>query len=459
MSVSAQAPIDDGNRMIGSRLPPGPRQPAVIQTAAFLARPISFFERARARFGKRFTVRVVGMPPLVMLSEPDQLRELFLAPPEVLHAGETARILEPVVGSRSLALLDEEPHLEQRKLMLPAFHGEKMQQHSDLMGEVIEREVARWPRDEAFALHPRLRSLGLEIILRTVFGLRPGQRLDTMRRLLTEILDFGVKPYSSIPWLQRDFAGHGPWARYTRLQEQVDDIVLQLIGESRVEHADGDSVLVMLAAARLEDGTPMSDQELRDQLMTLVIVGHETTASELAWAFACLAREPKVRDRLVREIDREGDGEYLTATINEILRRRPVLPTSQGRLVKKPIEIGGWTYPPDVCLIANAYLLHHDPDIYQDPYAFRPERFLDEQPRTYTWVPFGGGRRRCLGAGFATLQMKLVLRVVLSRLELRPASAAVEVGKRRSIMLSPRNGARIVLREYAKHRPAESLVR
>jgi cytochrome P450 len=202
----------------------------------------------------------------------------------------------------------------------------------------------------------------------------------------------------------------------------------------------------MLLGARHEDGSAMSPQELRDELMPLLVAGHETTASELAWAFERLARSPAALERLVDEIDRGEDDAYLTATIQETLRRRPVLPNAAPRLVKQPVEIGGWTYQPGVCLVANAYLIHHDPAIYPDPYAFKPERFLEEQPGTYTWIPFGGGRRRCLGASFATVEMKIVLRTILSRSEIVAGDGA-ELSRRRSITLSPRHGASTVLRE------------
>jgi cytochrome P450 len=433
-----------------TQLPPGPRQPAAIQTIGWWARPVAFLERARAAYGKRFTIRLLGAPPFVILSEPEQLKEVFAAPPDVLHPGEGAQILEPIVGRNSVILLDERPHLEQRKLMLPAFHGEKMARLSGLMAETAQREVAGWPRDEPVTMHPRFQALTLEIILRTVFGLDPGGRLDELRDLLTEILDFGSKPYSVLPPLQRSFAGHGPWARFASLRARADELVYELIDERRVVGSDRDDILALLLAARHEDGSPMGDEEIRDELMTLLVAGHETTASELAWAFERLAREPAVLDRLTAEID-SGDGDaYLTATIQETLRRRPVLPNAEPRLVKKAVEVGGWTYPPGVCLIANAYLVHHDPDVYEAPYEFRPERFLDEQPGTYTWIPFGGGRRRCIGASFATLEMKIVLQTVLAAHRIAPANGALELTRRRSITLSPRRGARTILTERAR---------
>jgi cytochrome P450 len=427
------------------KLPPGPRQPKTVQTIGWQTRPIAYMERCRARYGKRFTIRLLGAPPFVMLSDPDDVKELFTAPPEVLHPGEGARILEPVVGSNSVILLDERDHLEQRKLMLPAFHGERMERLSGLMADVAEREAARWPRDEPLALHPRLQALTLEVILRAVFGLDQGSRFDALRERLAAILDIGAHPLSNLPFLQRDFGGLTPWGRFLRLRQEADALIFELIDERRRDDADRDDVLSMLLAARHEDGTPMSPQELRDELMTLLIAGHETTASELAWAFERLPREPAVLSRLVAEID-SGDGDaYLTATIQETLRRRPVLPNAAPRLVKQPVEIGGWTYPPNVCVIANTYLIHHDPRIYDDPYAFRPERFLDQPPGTYTWIPFGGGRRRCLGASFALLEMKIVLRAVLSQCDLRVGGDPLELSRRRSITLSPRHGARTML--------------
>jgi len=444
-----------------ANLPPGPSIPAALQMMGFWSRPIASMERARARYGKRFTVRLLGAPPFVIHSEPDHIKEIFAAPPDVLHPGEGARLLEPIVGANSLILLDEAPHLEQRKLLLPALHGERMNGLDGLMREVTEREVASWPRDEPFVTHDRLTGLTLDIILRAVFGLDPGPRLDEMRSLLTGILEFSMSPTSMIPFAQRSWFGGGPFVEFARLRERTDELIFELVAERRAEGGDRDDVLAMLLEARHEDGSPMSEQELRDELMTMLTAGHETTASQLSWAFAILAREPRVQDELAAEIDR-GDGEeYLTATVQEILRRRPVLPNAEPRLVKKEVEIGGWTFPPDVCLIANAYLLHHDADVYPDPYSFRPERFVGEKPGTYTWIPFGGGRRRCIGAAFASLEMRTVLRAVLETARLEPGADAPEHTRRRAITISPKQGGRTVLRDRKRQgsdpRPSEAL--
>jgi cytochrome P450 len=438
-----------------SGLPAGPPYPVIIQSVGFWKRPRAFMERCRTRYGKRFTIRFVGTPPFVMLSDPADVKEVFSASPEVLHPGEGARVLEPVVGKNSVLLLDEGAHMEQRKLMLPAFHGQKMERLSGLMAEVAEREIAAWPREQAIDLHPRMQRLTLEIVLRAVFGLDPGERLDALRDGLRAQLAFGDRPISLLPppptGVARLLERVGPFVEFLRLQEKTDRLLFELIDERRREDGRRDDVLTMLLSARHEDGSPMSPQELRDELMTLLVAGHETTASTLAWAFERLARSPAVLGCLLEEVD-AGDGDaYLTATIQETLRRRPVLPNVAPRLVKRQVEIGGWAYPPGVCLVANTYLIHHDPEIYPDPYAFRPQRFLDEQPGTYTWIPFGGGRRRCLGASFAMLEMQIVLRSVLAACDLRVAGDDFELARRRNITIRPRDGARAVLRE---RRPA-----
>jgi cytochrome P450 len=426
-----------------SKLPPGPRTPSIVQTIGWWSRPTAYLERCRARYGQRFTIRLLGQSPFVILSDPQDIKQVFLAPPDVLHPGEGARILEPVIGPNSVILLDEEPHLRQRKLLLPAFHGERMQALSGLMSELAEREVASWPLGEPTALHPRLQRLTLEIILRAVFGLERGAQLDELRDLLTDILAFGESPLSLLPPAQRLLKGRGSVGRMERIGVRADELIFELIDERRSQDDAGADVLSMLLAARDEDGQPMKPAELRDELVTALVAGHETTASQLAWALERIARERDVQRRLHDELDGDDDA-YLTATINEILRRRPVLPNAEPRLVKQPIEIGGVSYPPGVVLFASAYLVHHDAAIYPDPYAFRPERFLDQAPGTYTWIPFGGGRRRCLGASFALLEMKLALRAVLARCELRPAGAP-ETTRRRGITFSPSGASRVIL--------------
>jgi cytochrome P450 len=440
-----------------SELPAGPHRLSLIQGIGFWTRPISFYERNRARYGRRFTVRLPGGPPLVMLSDPAEVKEVFTAPPDVLHPGEGARVLEPVVGSRSVILLDEAAHLEQRKLILPAFHGARMEGLSDLVAEVAEAEVSSWPSGSSAALHPLMQRLTLEIILRAVFGLDPGGRLDALRDRLRRMLAFGDRPISLFPprsdgALARMLERVGPFATFMRTQREADELLFELIDERRAERgSDRDDVLSILLEAGHEDGSPMTNEELRDELMTLLVAGHETTASTLAWAFERLSGHRDVLARLVAELDAGEADDYLVATIQETLRRRPVLPNAAPRLVMRPLEVGGWTYPAGVCLVPATYLIHHDPELYPDPYAFRPERFLDCEPGTYTWIPFGGGRRRCIGASFAMLEMRIVLSHVLRARELVPSADGVELARRRNITIRPAGGARAVLEQ---RRPA-----
>jgi cytochrome P450 len=441
--------------------------PVLLQMLGFWKRPASSLERLRKRYGKRVTVQLPFQPPFVLLSDPEEIKELFQAPPDAIHPGEGARILEWMVGKNSVILLDEAPHLEQRKLMLPAFHGEKMQRLAGVMIDQSRREVDGWPRARPVELHPRLARLTLEIILRAVFGLEQGQRLDDLRDVLTEILSFSENPLSVIQGMPERLSWFGPIKRLHRLRERTDEMIFELIEQRRRDDGEGDDILALLLQARHEDDSPMSAQELRDELMTALVAGHETTASQLAWAFEQLSRTPHVCDRLSAEIDAGESDEYLTATLHEILRIRPVLPNAEPRLTKRPIKIGGFEYPAGVALLASAYLVHHDPELYPDPHAFRPERFLGRQqpddpgaaqsgeagrraggqPGTYTWIPFGGGRRRCLGASFAMLEMKIVLRSVLERFELAPDAGKRETTRRRSITFSPSRGATVVLHE------------
>jgi cytochrome P450 len=426
--------------MSRTSLPPGPRYPSAIQMAGFWTRPLAFLERCRARYGPRFTVRLPLSPPFVMLTAPEEIKQVFTAPADVLYPGSGARVLEPVVGRNSVILLDGGAHMEQRRLMLPAFHGERIERLEALVEEVTDRTVAAWPADRPLNLHQAFQGLTLEIILRAVFGLDPGPRMDALRDRLGEMLRFGEKPISLLPprpdsAVARLAERTGPFADFVRRQRETDELIFELVDERRAGPEERDDVLAMLLAARHEDETPMTDQELRDELMTLLVAGHETTASTLAWAFDRLVHDPGVVAQL-----RDQDDAYVTATIQEALRCRPVLPNVAPRLVVKPIEVGGWSYPTGACLVPNAYLVHHDPQIYPDPYAFRPERFLEKPPGTYSWIPFGGGRRRCLGASFAMMEMKIVLRSLIRERDLEPVGGGFARPRRRNITIAPADG-------------------
>ena len=415
------------------KLPPGPRTPSLFQGAGMWTRPVSWLERNRAKYGNRFTTRFPFTPPFVVIADPEQIKAIFTAPPDVLLPGVGARVLLPLVGPSSVLLLDGNAHMSQRKLMLPAFHGERMERLTDLVASVTADEIERW-NDGEMELHPRFQTLTLEIILQAVFGLEPGPRLEALRESLSKLLAYGDNPLTLLPppeepaaieRTEQFFNKYGPIKGFVDRRDEVDELLAAEIDERRsAGDEDADDVLSMLLAARHEDGSPMSASELRDELMTLLVAGHETTASSLAWTFSRLARDPRVLAELRREVDAEDGGPYLTATINEVLRSRPVLQNNAPRYVAKPITVGGWDYEPGISLVPNAYLVHHDPEIYPDPYTFRPERFLDEKPGTYTWIPFGGGRRRCLGSSFAILEMKVVIAEVVRRFEIAPRPAS-----------------------------------
>ena len=358
-----------------------------------------------------------------------------------------------------MILLDGDAHMRQRKLLLPAFHGEKMTALTGLMTEIAVEEIDGWPRETATQLHPgssgsRSRSSCARSSGSTwASGSTCSASASPDARVRRQVHQ--PDPAGARQQLRPILERYGPFAPFARAQQEADELIYALIRERRADPGDRGDILAMLIEARDEDDSPMSEEEIRDELLTMLVAGHETTASTLAWAFERLQRHPHALGRLRDEVDSGDDDAYLTATIQETLRRRPVLPNAAPRLVKKEIEIGDWTYPPDVALIPNGYLIHHDPEIYDDPYAFRPERFLDESPGTYTWIPFGGGRRRCIGASFAMVEMKIVMSAVLERCELVATGDGPEVAKRRNITVRPAGGTSTVLVDRVPAREPE----
>jgi cytochrome P450 len=417
-------------------LPPGPRIPEALQTLEWMARPTAFLRRCGERHGDLFTVRVstVGTP-MVLTSDPDTVRRLFTEWSDVARGGSSTAALEPFVGPRSILLLDGPEHLRQRRLILPPLHGEKMRSQAPLVAELAERELASWPRDRPVATLPRMRALTLEVVLRLVFGARDRAEIEPLRAAIERPL----RITSSLPRLIGLARGmRRPWAMFHRAVEVLDAEVARAIARRRAHPQEG-TVLDLLLAARHEDGSPLSDGELRDQLVTLLAAGHETTASGLAWAFERLSRHPHALRRI-----REGDRAYLDATVREVLRVRPVLVLAPRKLAA-PLEVGGHELPAGTHLSACTYLVHRRPDVYPDPLAFRPERWLEgrELP-PYAWIPFGGGGRRCPGAAFATMEMAEVLRVA-ARHDLAPPSPRPERARRRSVAVAPAAGGQVRL--------------
>jgi cytochrome P450 len=426
-------------------LPPGPSYPRPVQTLGWVLRPRPFMERCQARYGDIFTMKIANEGTWVMISDPDAVKQVFTGDPKVFHAGEGNRILKPVLGPHSVLLLDEQQHMAQRKLMLPSFHGERMQRYGDLMAEITERELERWPAGEPFPLWPRTQAITLEVIMRAVFGIRETEVLDRLRGRLRTMLEWTTNRAQLLA-----LAVLGPnrveaAAAFRRALEPVDEVLYEEIARRRRDPglADRDDILSLLVQARHEDGHAMSEAELRDELLTLLVAGHETTATALAWAFERLLRHPEKHDRLREEVA-AGEDAYLDAVIKETLRLRPVLGIVARRLTQ-PAEVGGYLLPAGVTVTPSIYLVHRRPEVYPEPREFRPERFLEQPAGTYTWIPFGGGVRRCLGASFATYEMKVVLSTIVSKARLRPARAASERVVRRAITLNPERGAEVVL--------------
>lgn len=398
-----------------------------------------------ARYGETFTLRILHEGTWLMLSNPEHVRQVFTGPPDIFHAGEANRILLPVLGEHSVLLLDGKPHMEQRKLLLPPFHGQRMQRYGDLMAEIAAAEIDRWPRGVPYRLRPRMQALTLEIILRAVFGVEEGQRLDRLSSELRHLLDLITNPRTLlIPVLMgpERLAGCGPFQRFIR---RVDAPIYDEIARRREvpDLAQRDDILSLLLAARHEDGTPMSDRELRDELMTLLVAGHETTANALAWAVERLVHNPDKLERLTAEV-MVGETAYLDAVIAETLRLRPVI-SIVGRQLAEPIEFAGWSLPAGVTLAPSVFLVHRRPEVYPRPERFEPERFLEKPPGTYTWIPFGGGPRRCLGASFAQFEMRAVLTELVRRRRLAPARPEPERVYRRAITETPRRDAEVVI--------------
>jgi len=420
--------------------------PSALQTLGWGARPLPFMERCRERYGDLFTLRIRNEFTWVFLSDPEDIKQVFTGDPNVLRAGEGNQVLEPVVGSRSVLLLDGPEHMTHRKLMLPPFHGERMQRYEDLMVQIARANIAQWPLGEPFALMERMQALTLEIIMRAVFGITEAARLEHVRELLRGMIEWTTDPRRLAMLALLGPARIARNRLFRRVMDPVDAAMLEEIRRRRAEPdlAEREDILSLLVAARYEDGSQMSDEDLRDELMTLLVAGHETTATSLSWAMERLLRHPEKLERLRLEaVAGEGE-EYLDAVIKETLRLRPVLPIVLRKL-SQPMELGGYTLPAGVAVAPCIYLMHRREDIYPNARAFLPERFLERPPGTYTWIPFGGGVRRCLGASFAQLEMKRVLQTIVREVQLRAAEPASERVVRRSITLNPQHGARVVV--------------
>jgi len=425
--------------------PPGPRGSSLGQAIRYSRDPLGFLAEHQRRYGDIFTIRFPYFGKIVYVARPDLVKALFTGSPGDFHAGEAnATVLEPALGPNSVLTLDDAPHMRQRKLLLPPFHGERIERYGELIVEMTRQEMESWPVGEPFAMRPHTQRITLAVIMRAVFGVHDEQRLVRFEGLID---DFArrVGVITSFPFLRRNLGPFSPWSRFQRSRAALDEFIYEEIKLRRAEpgHEERDDVLSLLLGARDEDGEPMSDEELRDELVTVLGAGHETTATGLAWAVELLNRNPAVLAKL-RDSIAAGEEDYLAATVKEVLRARPVI-VDVARKLKAPATIGGYELEPGTFVLAAIAALHYREDVFPEPYELRPERFLEGKADNYAWIPFGGGIRRCIGAAFAEYEMRTILREFVQRAELRPAAPKPEKVRVRNITLAPAKNTRVVL--------------
>jgi cytochrome P450 family 135 len=432
--VSEEREARRGRPRATPQLPPGPRLPLPLQSALVWHWTIPFFTHAKRRYGDLFTIRALPWGTAVVVSDPSLVKQIFTGDAAVFYAGEGNSMLAPVLGERSVLVLDEDEHLRARKRLLPPFHGEAVRSYGDVIERIVAEEVGRWPLGRPFALHPRMRAITLEVILQAVVGVTDPARLRALRELLPQTVEISLG--IMLMWVFPPLERVGRWRRFRRTVADANRLLREEIAARRLDPQleQRNDVLSQLVRAG-----EIGDEELRDQIITLLLAGHETTTTGLAWAFERLLRHPEILARA-----REGDDAYLDAVIAETLRVRPVIPAVL-RTLKAPAELGGFTLPPGVTVMPSITLLHSDPTLYPEPHRFMPERFLENgNGSTYSWIPFGGGRRRCLGAAFASFEMRVALRTILARAALRADRARDEKVRNHHITLVPGRGARVI---------------
>jgi len=445
-----------------TKLPDGPRLPRFIQTLWSLRRPADYLEKMHERYGEIFLAELSGFPRQVLISNPKAIQEIFTADSKLFKSGSANLITEPLMGTNSLVLLDGDRHLQQRKLLMPPFQGEQMLAYGQLIREITKQVISNWTIGSSFSARPNMQEISLQIILRAVFGLKEGERYQQIRKFLTTMLNSFSSPFNTglmffMP-LQQYLGRWSPWATFLRRKELLDQQLYQEIRERRDQAESlGEDILSLLLSARDEAGRTMTDVELRDQLITMLFAGHETTATSLAWALYWIHYLPEVHEKLLQElssieIDNADPTEitrlpYLNAVCLETLRIYPVVFFTFGRVLQAPMQLMGYELPEGMMLTPCIYLTHHRPDIYPEPKRFLPERFLERQFSAYEYLPFGGGSRRCLGMTFAMFEMKLVLATMLSHCSLALADQRPPIPIRRGLTFVPAGGVRLLVKE------------
>jgi cytochrome P450 len=440
-------------------LPPGPRAPASVNTARFVRRPLDMLLGWQRRYGDVFTVKLLAFGTGVYVADPAEIKAMFTGDQSDLLAGEANAPLSVVLGEKSVLVLDGPEHLRQRKLLLPPFQGSHVREFRDVIRGVAEAEVDRWRVGDGFPMRERMRALTFEVICRAVFGVTEPRRVERLRSALLAIIDMGALFLMPEPLRKIPLGPLGPWQRLRRRLAAADALLYEEIARRRTEPDldERTDVLSLLLRARDEDGEPMSDVELRDELFTMLGAGHETTATALAFAFELLLHNPRALERLRDELA-SGDEAYLDAVATETLRLRPVIDAAE-RTLTRPRTVGGYELPAGIRVYPGIALVHRRPDLYPEPERFQPERFLDGRVESYAWLPFGGGIRRCIGAALAQAEMAEVIRVVCERVELEAVRPELDPVVLRNITLAPRHGAEVrVTRVLAPTSPSAKLL-
>ena len=422
-------------------LPPGPSAPPAVQTMRWWFRPIPMMESCRRRYGDVFSLRLGPGTPVVMVGDAQLGKSIVQGDPALFRAGDTNGLFRPLMGDNSLLVLDGEEHLRHRRMLLPAFSAGHGQRFGERVREIVKERVSTWEPGQTLNLHDEMEKISFESIMRVIYGDEPDERHDALRELVPEMMDRCDSPFALIPWFHRHLGGISPWARVMRVVGEIDENLFEAIRQRRRDPLTEfrDDVLSLLVRTRHEDGSPLPEQEIRDELLTLMMAGYETTTGALAWSLERLMRNPEPMRKLREELAGDGPGDYMEATIKEALRIRPVVPMVARRLVESQ-HIGSHTFPAGTVLMVSIYLIHTDPEVFEDPEEFRPERFLVED-EDQVWIPFGGGTRRCLGASFAQVEMKVALSEILSRFELEAVGRRDEDFKRKRFTFSPSRGA------------------
>jgi len=443
------------------KLPNGPRTPSLLQTLHLIAQPAKFLDDCAQRYGDPFTVRVLGFnsPPVVFFSSPQAIQEIFAAPAKQFDFKRATHVFRPLMGDHSVVLQEGRSHQRQRQLLMPPFHGDRLQTYGELICEITEQVISEWAPGSTRLMHNVMPEITLQIILRVVFGLDPGPRYCKLKELLGTLLDDVTTPlYSSLfffPALQRDLGPWSPWGYFRRRRQEIDNLIYAEIQERRRQPDAGRSdILSLLIAARDDTGQSMTDAELRDQLVSLLLLGYETTAAVLAWIFHLIHDSPQVLQKLRAELhalgkapDPEGIAQlpYLTAVCQETLRIYPIGMICVPRMVKQPLAVAGYEFDAGTILVPCIYLAHRRPQVYPEPECFRPERFQAQKYSPYEYLPFGGGSRGCIGMAFSMYEMKLVLGTILLHFELSSANRHPVQPVRRGITLVPSGGVPMVV--------------